>query len=248
MVLFCTRTLKRMPFKPQPARPFTPVAARTYAPAESGVYGIANARGFVLIGETDNIRQALLNCMGESAASSPERPNRFLFQVCEAHTRRMLMEHLIEEYQPMRTAAMPSSTPSFDTVGSQKVGDNSKSGKTRFVITGFEDHQGFRAFLFDEVTPAHKRIPRTVRVDLEMARRHGIRIQELPLICCDLLDRQTSTELVYPLCFPEQAMIDFAAQQAATRDPHRRKNAADKVAFQQAGQVPARVNPGLQHS
>lgn len=237
-----------MPFKPQPARPFTPVAARTYAPAESGVYGIANARGFVLIGETDNIRQALLNCMGETAGTSPERPNRFLFQLCEAHSRRMLMEHLIDEYRPTRTAAMPSSTPSFDTVGAQKPGDSSKSGKTRFVITGFEDHQGFRAFLFDEITPTHKRIPRLVRVDLELARRHGIRIQELPLICSDLLDRQPAADLAQPICFPEQAMIDFAAQQSAARDPHRRKNAADKVAFQQAGQLPGRVTPGLQHS
>jgi hypothetical protein len=58
-----------MPFKQFVPRPLTPVAVNAYAPAASGVYGISNAREWIYIGETDNIRGKLLAHLQEPETS-----------------------------------------------------------------------------------------------------------------------------------------------------------------------------------
>jgi hypothetical protein len=54
-----------MPFEHLIPRPFVPGAIQAYAPMASGVYGISNALEWIYIGETDDIRGALLTHLGE---------------------------------------------------------------------------------------------------------------------------------------------------------------------------------------
>jgi hypothetical protein len=67
-----------------------------YAPAEAGVFGISNSREWLYIGESTNIREALLAELGKTE----ERGTGFVFEVCVPTTRFARQDRLITEYQP----------------------------------------------------------------------------------------------------------------------------------------------------
>jgi predicted GIY-YIG superfamily endonuclease len=72
-----------------------------YAPPAAGVYGISNAREWVYIGQTDNIRGALLAHLQDQGASLMKRePTGFVFEVCEGTLRSARQHRLILEYGP----------------------------------------------------------------------------------------------------------------------------------------------------
>jgi hypothetical protein len=90
-----------MPFEHLTPRPFVPGAIQTYAPMASGVYGISNAREWIYIGETDDIRSALLTHLREF--QSPlmlSKPAGFVFEVCDPAQRPVRQDRLIHEYGP----------------------------------------------------------------------------------------------------------------------------------------------------
>ncbi len=90
-----------MPFDPATPRAFTPVSINAHAPAASGVYGVSNAREWIFIGESDNIRQALLQHLGELGSSLVSRqPTGFVFEVCERGRRTTRHDRLVVEYGP----------------------------------------------------------------------------------------------------------------------------------------------------
>jgi hypothetical protein len=60
----------------------------------------------------------------------------------------------------------------------------------QFILTGFTQETGFRVFAFEGVVVGQIRTVFTVRADLALSRRYGIPMQELPLLCRSLLDRQ----------------------------------------------------------
>ena len=60
----------------------------------------------------------------------------------------------------------------------------------QFILTGFTQDIGFRVFAFEGVAVGQIRTVFTVRADLALSRRYGIAMQELPLLCRSLLDRQ----------------------------------------------------------
>jgi hypothetical protein len=64
------------------------------------------------------------------------------------------------------------------------------SQKRQFVLTGFKDAAGFRIFAFERVAADRTRTAFTVKTDLALTRRYGIRLQELPLLCREILDRR----------------------------------------------------------
>jgi len=64
--------------------------------------------------------------------------------------------------------------------------DNSK---TQFVLKGFRQVVDFRDFTFERVEADRTRSQFTVRADLALARRHQVPLQELPLLCREVLDR-----------------------------------------------------------
>ena len=56
---------------------------------------------------------------------------------------------------------------------------------------GFTSDNGFRVYDFDAVVGLEGvRAPYTVRADLALARQYGISLQELPLLCCGILEQR----------------------------------------------------------
>ena len=90
-----------MPFSQLIPQALTPVMVYAQAPTASGVYGISNAREWIYIGETDNIRGALLAHLQDSETSVMQRqPTGFVFEVCERSRRPARQDWLVLEYEP----------------------------------------------------------------------------------------------------------------------------------------------------
>lgn len=90
-----------MPFNQLIPQALTPVIVYAQAPTASGVYGISNAREWIYIGETDNIRGALLAHLQDSSAPVMQRqPTGFVFEVCERANRSARQDRLVFEYEP----------------------------------------------------------------------------------------------------------------------------------------------------
>src|SRR5438874_11837597 len=89
---------------------------------------------------------------------------------------------------------------------------------TQYTITGFTHESGFRVFAFEWVGEDRVRTEYTVRVDLGLIRKYGIRVQELPLLCRGLLERAGEGEQKCTATFTEEEMRLHAHNCAAARD------------------------------
>ena len=104
--------------------------------------------------------------------------------------------------------------------------------KMQFMITGFSEIEGARQFAFDGIAEDKRRRPFTVTADLALARRYGIRLQELPLLCRAVLEQYYDGGEHRSFAFTEDKMRLYALaaaerQQAAkNRKPPRRSQAA----------------------
>jgi len=74
------------------------------------------------------------------------------------------------------------------TLGVQK-----KAPKTQFMLTGFKQDIGFRVFNFETSPVGAPKVQFSVRADLALARRYGIQMQALPLLCWELLERNENS-------------------------------------------------------
>jgi len=75
-----------------------------------------------------------------------------------------------------------------------------------FIFTGFVEEIGSRVFAFDGVNTTRTRTEYTVKADLAAARKHGIRLQELPLLCRRLLDQVIEGDDKHAFTFTEDDM------------------------------------------
>ncbi len=91
-----------MPFDRFAPHTFSLASVRKNAPPLSGVYGLSNAREWIFVGETDNIKATLIRHLQETHTPLLERgPTGFSFEVCVPYNRLARQERLIEEYQPV---------------------------------------------------------------------------------------------------------------------------------------------------
>jgi len=100
---------------------------------------------------------------------------------------------------------------------------------TTFLLTGFRNEKGARIYAFDGVGPDRIRIPCTVVADLALIRKYNVRVQELPLLCRGLLDRQETVPANTRLELNEHELSSHATRLAeaklahdAKRAPHRK--------------------------
>ena len=99
--------------------------------------------------------------------------------------------------------------------------DNSKM---HFVLNGFSEHMGVRVFTFDGITADRVhliRMPFTVRIDVALARKHGIRLQELPLLCRSVLERGHEDLEKRAFTYTEEDMCRHADHVAAREEAAR---------------------------
>ena len=81
---------------------FTRGAILLFAPPTSGVYGLVNLDSQIFIGESENIREALLRHESEPDFQSRHlRPTGFTFELCVAEKRKSKTDQLIARYHPL---------------------------------------------------------------------------------------------------------------------------------------------------
>jgi hypothetical protein len=100
-----------------------------------------------------------------------------------------------------------------------------RSAKMQFILSGFTQELGFRVFVFERLGEDRVRTRCTVKADLVLVRRYGIRLQELPLMCRGLLERGDEAELTPAMTFSEEQMRVCATERAAAKEgaAHKRK-------------------------
>jgi len=108
------------------------------------------------------------------------------------------------------------------------------AAKTSFVLTGFTDDVGFRIFAFQTVGADGARLDFTVKADLDLSRKYGILLQELPLLCRGMLERLPEGADAQTVTFTEERMRLHAEHRAAEREAGRQRKAPRRPATEQA--------------
>jgi hypothetical protein len=107
-------------------------------------------------------------------------------------------------------------------------------GKPQYTLTGFTQTAGIRTYAFEGFLDGG-RIYRKVEVDLALIPGYGIRIQELPLLCRELLQRRVDADAVCAI-FSEQEMRGHAERLTTAREEAELKKKAPRH--------PPAANPG----
>jgi excinuclease UvrABC nuclease subunit len=95
------RWLDEMPFINRTPYVYKPASVQIHAPSSSGVYGISNAREWIYIGETDNIKARLLEHLQNNDTVLLEKnPTGFTFELCQSFNRLDRQNRLITELHP----------------------------------------------------------------------------------------------------------------------------------------------------
>ncbi|MBZ5606171.1 MAG: hypothetical protein LAO79_28095 [Acidobacteriia bacterium] len=92
-----------------------------------------------------------------------------------------------------------------------------------FILTGFNHDLGFRVFEFDYREKGRTVTQHTVRADLLLVRKHGIHIQDLPLLCRKVLDDCEDQDRTGSMTLSEAAMVACAEQAAARHQAGKRR-------------------------
>jgi hypothetical protein len=93
-----------------------------------------------------------------------------------------------------------------------------RSATMQFILTGFTQELAFRVFAFERMGLDRIRTKYAVKADLALVRRYGIPVQELPLLCRNLLDRRDEGEAAHTLTFTEDDMCLHAKDRVAARE------------------------------
>jgi hypothetical protein len=97
---------------------------------------------------------------------------------------------------------------------------NEKQPQRRYILEGFVPDREFRLFNFQAVDTRTSEIGAvrtavTVRTDLSLIRKYGIHVQELPLLCRELLERRSVSETERHLTLTEEDMRASRAERLA---------------------------------
>jgi hypothetical protein len=92
-----------------------------------------------------------------------------------------------------------------------------KFSPSRFILKGFSHDQSFRQFVFEGLDEDHVRARFMVRADLTLSRTYGIHIQDLPLLCRELLEQRAVTEETHRFTLTEEDMRRHQADRLAVQ-------------------------------
>lgn len=103
--------------------------------------------------------------------------------------------------------------------------------KVQFIVTGFRQNMQFRMFTFERVAEDYSRSAYTVSADTALVRKHGISVQELPLLCLKLLERSEGAaqclsqpgEQDRAVTFTEEDMVSYAKDLTSAREASKQK-------------------------
>jgi hypothetical protein len=100
----------------------------------------------------------------------------------------------------------------------------------QFILTGFTQETALRVFEFDRVAPSTPRTRFTVSADLDLSRRYGIAVQELPLLCRGVLETRGESDEVHAYAFTEDNMVGHMRNCAAAKELAAQKKKSRKAA------------------
>ena len=95
----------------------------------------------------------------------------------------------------------------------------------QYILTGFTHDLVFRVFAFEGIGEGRVRTAYSVRADLSLTRKYGIRMQELPLLCLTILEQRDGQDSQRTFTYTEAAMClraDLLAASAAQKKLSRR--------------------------
>ena len=93
-----------------------------------------------------------------------------------------------------------------------------------FILLGFTQDAGSRVFAFQGIGVDRVKSDYTVSADLNLTRRYGIRLQELPLICRGVLERLAEGAGAQRVTLTEDGMRLHSDKCAAEKDAQKRKS------------------------
>lgn len=190
-----------MPFTQQSPFALTVESAQASAPAVPGVYGLVNSARWIYVGQTDNIQGELLrHLLGAGETVLKWGPTGFVFEACRGESRELRVSSLLKEYRPICNIGATGRSSERE-----KTQDKSDS-PLRFVLKGFSQNQGIRQYDFEGIAKDWGRSQFSVQADLNLVRTYGIPMQELPLLCLELLERCPDLEPGCRLVFTEGEM------------------------------------------
>jgi len=102
-----------------------------------------------------------------------------------------------------------------------------------FALSGVTNEGSLRRFKFEPGRGGPSRTAVIVIADLVLVRKYEIPLQELPLLCLQLLESQIG-EPDGTLVFPEEEMVEYA---------NRRRTAKEQAQQRRRGFRPGRPNP-----
>jgi hypothetical protein len=97
-----------VPFESRFARAFTAVNIEREAPAASGVFGVSNAKRWIFIEETENIRGSLMEYLANPTGPPVDQPSGFSYEVSPSYNRVARRDRLIAELAPLRKQGIGS--------------------------------------------------------------------------------------------------------------------------------------------
>ena len=100
-------------------------------------------------------------------------------------------------------------------------------GKTQFILSGFSQTRGIRIYTFEGIGDG-RRADYTVEVDLALIPGYGIRIQDLPLLCRELLQQRVESDEISALTFTEPDMRSHAERRATEREEAEQRKKAPR--------------------
>ncbi|MBI4908242.1 MAG: hypothetical protein HY820_31740 [Acidobacteria bacterium] len=93
-----------------------------------------------------------------------------------------------------------------------------RSERRQFVLTGFRTEGVYRVFGFRGIAADRSESMYAVRTDLALAHKHGIRLQELPLLCRGVLERMAVGEERVAFTYTEEEMHQRATHLAEVKE------------------------------
>jgi hypothetical protein len=76
----------------------------------------------------------------------------------------------------------------------------------QYTLTGFTHDRGFRVFAFQGIGEDRARIEYSVKAEFALILRHGIKVQELPLLCREILERHDGGDGQHVFTYTEADM------------------------------------------
>jgi hypothetical protein len=86
-----------------------------------------------------------------------------------------------------------------------------------YVLTNFQQQLNIRRFFFKGTNAAKERLEYIVGIDLTWARKYGIPVQELPLLCVRFLEQRTDDLQPRGVNFTEAQMANYASERDAEK-------------------------------